>query len=107
MAYEVVVEHLNHLGIVAEVCREIRRGGVARRPGAQLSALHRQILACLAVQKGHSMSYYRDHTRLRVRCAQRHVPPLARKEGDSWSNQRIKTKHGSPRNPLREFFRSG
>src|SRR5262249_51295972 len=23
MAYEVVVEHLNHLGIVAEVCREI------------------------------------------------------------------------------------
>lgn len=24
MAFEVVVEHLNHLGIVAEVCREIR-----------------------------------------------------------------------------------
>lgn len=24
MAHEVVVEHLNHLGIVAEVCREIR-----------------------------------------------------------------------------------
>ena len=23
MAFEVVVEHLNHLGIVAEVCREI------------------------------------------------------------------------------------
>jgi hypothetical protein len=28
MAYEVVVEHRNHLGIVAEVCREI---GVADR----------------------------------------------------------------------------
>jgi hypothetical protein len=24
MAFEVAVEHLNHLGIVAEVCREIR-----------------------------------------------------------------------------------
>jgi transposase len=32
MAYEVVVEHLNHLGIVAEVCREI---GVAEWLNAQ------------------------------------------------------------------------
>src|SRR5258708_29712410 len=32
MAYEVVVEHLNHLGIVAEVCREI---GVAEWLDAQ------------------------------------------------------------------------
>jgi len=32
MAFEVVVEHLNHLGIVAEVCREI---GVAEWLNAQ------------------------------------------------------------------------
>jgi hypothetical protein len=32
MGYEVVVEHLNHLGIVAEVCREI---GVAEWLSAQ------------------------------------------------------------------------
>src|SRR5262249_4456672 len=44
MAYEVVVEHLNHLGIVAEVCREI---GVALVRG---HACH--IVRILAYQVG-------------------------------------------------------
>ena len=37
MAYEVVVEHLNHLGIVAEVCRGDRSRRVAQRPGSHLT----------------------------------------------------------------------
>jgi hypothetical protein len=40
MAYEVVVEHLNHLGIVAEVCREI---GVAEWLNAQDPSSRQQV----------------------------------------------------------------
>ena len=40
MAYEVVVEHLNHLGIVAEVCREI---GVAEWLDAQAPTSRQQV----------------------------------------------------------------
>ncbi len=40
MAFEVVVEHLNHLGIVAEVCREI---GVAEWLNAQEPASRQQV----------------------------------------------------------------
>ena len=40
MAIEVVVEHLNHLGIVAEVCREI---GVAEWLDAQNPASRQQV----------------------------------------------------------------
>ncbi len=40
MAYEVVVEHLNHLGIVAEVCREI---GVAEWLNAQDAGSRQQV----------------------------------------------------------------
>lgn len=40
MAFEVVVEHLNHLGIVAEVCREI---GVAEWLNAQDPSSRQQV----------------------------------------------------------------
>jgi hypothetical protein len=40
VAYEVVVEHLNHLGIVAEVCREI---GVAEWLDAQAPQSRQQV----------------------------------------------------------------
>jgi hypothetical protein len=40
MACEVVVEHLNHLGIVAEVCREI---GVAEWLDAQAPRSRQQV----------------------------------------------------------------
>jgi hypothetical protein len=40
MAFEVVVEHLNHLGIVAEVCREI---GVAEWLNTQEPASRQQV----------------------------------------------------------------
>lgn len=40
MAFEVVVEHLNHLGIVAEVCREI---GVAEWLNAQEPTSRQQV----------------------------------------------------------------
>ena len=40
MAYEVVVEHLNHLGIVAEVCAEI---GVAEWLDAQAPTSRQQV----------------------------------------------------------------
>ena len=40
MAFEVVVEHLNHLGIVAEVCREI---GVAEWLDAQDAGSRQQV----------------------------------------------------------------
>src|SRR5260370_19258393 len=40
MAYEVVVEHLNHLGIVAEVCEEI---GVAEWLNAQATPARQQV----------------------------------------------------------------
>ena len=40
MAYEVVVEHLNHLGIVAEVCQEI---GVAEWLNAQAPTSRQQV----------------------------------------------------------------
>jgi hypothetical protein len=40
MAYEVVVEHLNHLGIVAEVCRAI---GVAEWRNAQDPGARQQV----------------------------------------------------------------
>src|SRR5271165_7552493 len=40
MAYEVVVEHLNHLGIVADVCQEI---GVAEWLDAQVPTSRQQV----------------------------------------------------------------
>jgi hypothetical protein len=40
MAFEVVVEHLNHLGTVAEVCWEI---GVAEWVNAQDPTSHQQV----------------------------------------------------------------
>jgi hypothetical protein len=40
MAFEVVVEHLNHLGIVAEVCREI---GMAEWLNAQDPSSRQQV----------------------------------------------------------------
>jgi len=40
MAFEVVVEHLNHLGIVAEVCRE---SGVAEWLNAQDPTSRQQV----------------------------------------------------------------
>jgi transposase len=45
MAFEVVVEHLNHLGIVAEVCREI---GVADWLNAEDPRSRQQVSVCTA-----------------------------------------------------------
>lgn len=41
MAFDVVVEHLNHLGIVAEVCREI---GVAEWLDAQVPTSRQRVI---------------------------------------------------------------
>jgi Domain of unknown function (DUF4277) len=56
MAFEVVVEHLNHLGIVAEVCREI---GVAEWLNAQDPTSRQQVPVGTA-----TVAMVRERTRL-------------------------------------------
>jgi hypothetical protein len=52
MAFEVVVEHLNHLGIVAEVCREIAATWSRRADPGQidLSRLAHRITSISKIQ---------------------------------------------------------